>query len=94
MANLKRIGEALLNTDGAYVEVGRAYEKRDREWEKAFFGGSMDVEDEQHLRNERRLADVWVPQYPLIWSASVLAGLLGISLWILIFRVKSLDRLR
>lgn len=34
------------------------------------------------------------PQYPWIWSAGVLAGLFGLSLWILKFRVKSLDRLR
>ena len=35
-----------------------------------------------------------MPQYPWIWSAGVLAGLLGLSLWILSTRVKSLDRLR
>ncbi len=44
--------------------------------------------------NERRLADQLVPQYPWIWSAGVLAGLLGLSLWTLSMRVKSLDRLR
>ena len=33
--------------------------------------------------NERRLADQMVPQYPWIWSAGVLAGLLGLSLWTL-----------
>jgi hypothetical protein len=93
-ANLKRIGEALLNTDAAYVERARANEKQQREMAQMILGGSLDVDEEQQLRNERRLADVSVPQYPLIWSASVLAGLLGISLWILSFRVKSLDRLR
>lgn len=34
------------------------------------------------------------PQYPWYWSAGVLTFLLGLSAWILNFRVKSLDRLR
>ncbi|MBI3464561.1 MAG: ABC transporter permease subunit [Planctomycetes bacterium] len=34
------------------------------------------------------------PQYPWWWSAAVLAGVFGLSLWILTSRVKSLDRLR
>ena len=34
------------------------------------------------------------PVYPWYWSAGVLAGLFGISVWILSLRVKSLDRLR
>lgn len=34
------------------------------------------------------------PQYPWYWSAIVLLVLLGISAWILNFRVKSLDRLK
>ncbi len=33
-------------------------------------------------------------QYPWHWSAGVLAGLFGISLWVLTSRVKSLDRLK
>jgi ABC-2 type transport system permease protein len=33
-------------------------------------------------------------QYPWYWSGTVLAGLLGLSVWTLTFRVKSLDRLR
>jgi ABC-2 type transport system permease protein len=42
----------------------------------------------------REFADAMVPQYPWYWSAGVLAGLFGISVWILTTRVKSLDRLR
>jgi ABC-2 type transport system permease protein len=34
------------------------------------------------------------PQYPWFWSAGVLAALLGISVCILNYRVRSLDRLR
>jgi ABC-2 type transport system permease protein len=34
------------------------------------------------------------PSYPWYWSAGVLAGLFGLSLWILSLRVRSLDRLK
>jgi ABC-2 type transport system permease protein len=34
------------------------------------------------------------PEYPWYWSAAVLAGLFGLSLWTLTFRVKTLDRLK
>jgi hypothetical protein len=34
------------------------------------------------------------PQYPWYWSAGVLLGLSGLSVCILTFRVKSLDRLK
>jgi ABC-2 type transport system permease protein len=34
------------------------------------------------------------PQYPWYWSAAVLAGLFGLSVCILNFRVKSMDRLK
>ena len=34
------------------------------------------------------------PQYPWYWSASVLAGLFGLSACVLHFQVKSLDRLK
>jgi len=44
--------------------------------------------------NERRLAEQMVPQYPWQWSAGVLLGLWLLSVMILSFRVKSLDRLK
>jgi ABC-2 type transport system permease protein len=34
------------------------------------------------------------PEFPWYWSAGVLTGLFGLSLWILTSRVRSLDRLR
>ena len=34
------------------------------------------------------------PQYPWYWSAAVLTGLIGLSVCILNFRIKSLDRLK
>jgi ABC-2 type transport system permease protein len=49
------------------------------------------------IRSPRRdeiLAGFAGPAYPWYWSAAVLAGLFGLSLWILSLRVKSLDRLR
>jgi ABC-2 type transport system permease protein len=88
-ANLERLGDALLNTDAAWVEIGRAVEAP-RATMQSFLG----VGAKPQPVNERRLADQFVPQYPWIWSAGVLAGLMGISLWILSMRVKSLDRLR
>jgi len=46
--------------------------------------------------NERRrfLLNRAGSQYPWYWSAAVLAGLFGLSVCILNFRVKSMDRLR
>ena len=86
-ADLAGVGEGLLGTDSAWVEIGRAVEVP-RSTFASFFGPKPPPV------NERRLADQWTPQYPWIWSAGVLAGLLGLSLWTLSMRVKSLDRLR
>jgi ABC-2 type transport system permease protein len=90
-ANIQRLGEALLNTDAAWVEVGKAIEVP-RAALKPLLGkggpaGSPSIDN-------RRLANQLVPQYPWIWSAGVLAGLFGLSLWTLNTRVKTLDRLR
>jgi ABC-2 type transport system permease protein len=89
-ANLERLGEALLGTDAAWVQIGRAIEAP-----RAALQPFLALKGaKQTPMNERRLADQMVPQYPWIWSAGVLAGLLGLSLWTLSTRVKSLDRLR
>ncbi len=87
-ANLQRLGEALLNTDAAWVEIGRAVEAP-----RAAIGPLLGRGGGASVDN-RRLADHIVPQYPWIWSAGVLAGLLGLSIWTLSTRVKSLDRLK
>lgn len=92
-ANLHRLGEALLNTDAAWVQIGRAIEAP-RAALGPMFGGRAARGGTDSAVNERRLADQIVPQYPWIWSAGVLAALSGLSLWILSMRVKSLDRLR
>jgi ABC-2 type transport system permease protein len=85
-ANLERLGEGLLQTDDAWVQVGRAVDKA----RKALPFGPRPPAP----ANERRLADSYVPQYPWTWSAGVLAALLGISVWTLSRRVRSLDQLR
>jgi len=88
-ANLQRLGDALFDTDAAWVLMGRAVAAPQAALQP-FLGrpGSL------MRRGERRLADRLVLQYPWTWSAGVLAALLGISLWTLSMRVKSLDRLR
>jgi ABC-2 type transport system permease protein len=91
-ANLHRIGEGLLRTDAAWVEVGRAVEAPRKAAASGFLG--LFSTQPQPPINERRFADMIVPQYPWTWSAAVLAGLFGLSLWILTSRVKSLDRLK
>lgn len=74
VGNLERIADLLLDTESAWVSIGRSV---------------------KGARNqERRIADQMVPQYPWWWSAGVLAGLLGLSIWILTRRIRSLDRLR
>jgi ABC-type transport system involved in multi-copper enzyme maturation permease subunit len=85
--NLERIEEQLLDTDSAWVTFGKASVKAGRMMGAA--PGEI-----AGPANERFLADQFVPQFPWQWSAGVLAGLLGISLWILTTRVKSLDRLK
>jgi ABC-2 type transport system permease protein len=45
-------------------------------------------------QRDRFLLEMLGYQYPWYWSGGILAGLMGISVCILNFRVKSLDRLR
>ncbi len=94
-ANLKRLGEAALDTDTAWVKIARAINSS-----KSGANFMMDVSagrwptESRPLLDDRVFADQYVPQYPWIWSAAVLAGVLALSAWILSIRVKSLDRLR
>jgi ABC-type transport system involved in multi-copper enzyme maturation permease subunit len=94
-ANLDRVADQLLETDTAWVAIGRAVERsRVAVMARGFgpLGGGRKVKADP--ANERLLADMMVPQYPWTWSAGVLASLLGLSTWTLTRRVKSLDRLR
>ena len=93
--NLDRLGHGLLDTDAAWVQIGRAVEQGRQVMNKPMrlfgIGGRA---PRQPPINERRLADFWVPQHPWWWSGAILAGLMGISACILSRRVKSLDRLK
>ncbi len=89
-ANLQRLGEALLNADAAWVEVGKALQVPRAALKPLLIGPQA----KPAPVNNRQLADQLVPQYPWIWSAGVLAALFGLSLWTLSTRVKTLDRLR
>jgi ABC-2 type transport system permease protein len=48
----------------------------------------------REFRRQANRQDLFRMRYPWEWAAGVLAGLFGLSLWTLLFRVKSLDRLR
>jgi ABC-2 type transport system permease protein len=94
-SNLERIGDQLLDVTGAWVQLGHAIEAARRVPPSVIggiFGGGKLAKPEPI--NDRLYADQFVMQYPWEWSAGVLAALLGLSVWILTRRVKSLDRLK
>ena len=93
-ANLERLGEDLLGSDAALVRVGRAVAAPQAVLGRMFAVGRPRGARAAPEVNERRLADQYVPQYPWVWSAGILAGLLGLSVCTLSARVRSLDRLR
>jgi ABC-2 type transport system permease protein len=60
-------------------------------------GGQQPMQQPPQMRTQPvgpRLTEFAGDAYPWSWSAGVLAGLFGLSLWILTSRVKSLDRLK
>lgn len=67
--------------------VGRRWLGADASWVKMAETVPAEQRDQFLLENMG-------PQYPWYWSAAVLAGLLGLSVCILNFRVRSLDRLK
>jgi ABC-2 type transport system permease protein len=96
VANLDRMGDLFLNTDAAWVMIGKAVERPRAAIEGAFGPGGFGPRGRRGggPPNERRLADQMVLQYPWEWSAGVLAGLIGLSTWTMTRRIKSLDQLR
>jgi ABC-2 type transport system permease protein len=94
-ANLRRMGEATLDTDSAWVKIARAINSSQSgaNFMMEVSSGRWPTKSGPQM-DERFFADQNVPQYPWTWSAAVLAGLLVLSSWILSLRVKSLDRLR
>ncbi|MFO0810481.1 MAG: hypothetical protein U0746_17790 [Gemmataceae bacterium] len=94
--NLDRIGDWLLDTDAAWVALGRAVERP-----RAMIGPIAQMQAGGRLpreltqpANDRMVADRLVWQYPWTWSAGVLGGLWLVSVLVLSSRVKSLDRLK
>lgn len=84
-ANMHRLGEGLLGSDAAWVDVARAMNAPQRLARPAIG---------QQPAGDRWLADAQTPQYPWYWSAGVLAALCALSVGILTFRIKTLDRLK
>jgi ABC-2 type transport system permease protein len=109
VTNLERFADLLLDTDSAWVSIGRAVERAKQSAIGRGFGAARARRVEAELlrqrrggraprelpaSSERQFADERVLQYPWWWSAAVLLGLMGLSTCILTRRVKSLDRLR
>ena len=82
---MHRLGEGLLGSDAAWVGVARALDTPQRLARPAIG---------QQPANDRWLADSQTPQYPWYWSAGVLTALCALSVGILTFRIKTLDRLK
>ena len=69
------------------ARVGRQLLGTDACWEK--------ISKVQPTPFRKRFLATWSgPQYPWYWSAGVLAGLFGLSAFVLSLSVRSLDRLR
>jgi ABC-2 type transport system permease protein len=77
----------LLSYTANVSRVGRHWLGADASWEKLAETVPADQRDQYLLENMG-------PQYPWYWSAVVLAALVGLSVCVLNFRVKSLDRLK
>jgi ABC-2 type transport system permease protein len=96
-SNLERVGDWILDTDSAWVTIGKAIEDSRRAMDPlARIGGDAGRALRNMIQppNYRLLADQRVLQFPVIWSVGVLAGLWLLSVFILTTRVKSLDRLK
>ncbi len=78
--NLERLAAYLLDTPDAWRKFGELVEGGQRVMRRRGAGPSF--------------GEVLATQHPWYWSAGVLAGLFGVSLWVLTTRVKSLDRLK
>jgi hypothetical protein len=93
-ANLNRIADLLLDTESAWITLTKAVDQPQQALKKSFKVMMPADAFRSPPGSERRFADQMVLQYPWWWSAGVLAGLVGLSTWILTRRVKSLDRLK
>jgi ABC-2 type transport system permease protein len=80
-------GAILVSYTGNLEKIAGALLDTESAWRQAFKGWPP-------AQREQMLTMVLGPYCPWYWSALVLAGLFGVSLWILTFRVRSLDRLK
>lgn len=91
-SNLDRLGDWLLDTDSAWLLLGRTVERP-----RAVAGPlvrNQGIPLPSGPVNDRRLADRMAWQYPWYWSAGTLGGLWVLSVFVMSRRVKSLDRLK
>ncbi len=79
VANLQRLGDALLDTESAA---------------RRLVGAVVPKGPDRDAAIDRMAAPLAGLRHPWYWSAGVLAVLFGLSLCTLTFRVRSLDRLR
>jgi ABC-2 type transport system permease protein len=89
--NLDRLGDQFLNTEAAWLLIGRSVE-RPRQLMKGPQAGGMPATRDPS--NERSLVNRMVWQHPWYWSGGVLAIVWLVSVFVLSLRVKSLDRLK
>jgi hypothetical protein len=94
--NLDRLGDRLLDTDTAWVNIGKVIERP-----RSAFGPMANLHAGGRLpreltgpANDRLLADRMVWQFPWVWSVGGLGALWVVSVLVLSSRVKSLDRLK
>jgi hypothetical protein len=90
--NLDRLSDWVLDTDSAWVLLGRTVERPRAMIGPMARGRGVPVSREP--ANDRLLADRMVWQFPWYWSAGALAGVALFSVFVLSRRVKSLDRLK
>jgi ABC-2 type transport system permease protein len=83
-ANLDRLSAELLNSGRAFDQVNATIDELNL--------ASSAPRRRIMARMMPKLSNG--PDFPWYWSAGVLAGLVGLSLWILTSRVQSLDRLK
>jgi hypothetical protein len=90
--NLDRVGDLLLDTDGAWELLGRTVERPRQMVGPMARGRGVPVPSGPP--NDRLLAERMVWQFPWYWSAGALGGIWLLSVFVLSRRVKSLDRLK
>jgi ABC-2 type transport system permease protein len=108
-SNLQRIEVALLDTESAWEQMFKVFASGTRVQPPGHMPGMVSPqpakrsvppkppEPSPQMEGRRRgptPKDLAGTTHPWSWSAGVLAGLFGLSLWTLTSRVKSLDRLK